>query len=45
MDEKVVYFPAKVGIFDFDVLIHKIPIPICTFDLASKQLFPAREKV
>ena len=28
MDGKNVYFPAKVGIFNFDVIIHKVLFPI-----------------
>ena len=38
-------FPAKVGIFDFDVMIYKVLFLICTFDLACQQFFPAVEKV
>ena len=41
MDRNVCLFPARVGIFDFDVIMYKVLFPILYLDLACKQLcFP-----
>ena len=44
MDRKVVYFRQSRRL-DFDVVSCKVLFPICTFDLACKQLFSAKENI
>ena len=38
MAGKSCLFPARVGIFDFDVITYKVLFPILYLDLACKQL-------
>ena len=45
MDGKVVYFPARVGISDFDVLMNNVLFPICTLTWRVNNYVSRQEKV
>ena len=45
MDGKVVFFPARVGIFNFDVLMSKVFFPICTLTWRVNNYVSRQEKV
>ena len=45
MDGKVVFFPARVGIFNFDVIIHKVLFPTCILTWRVNNYVSRQEKV
>ena len=45
MDGKVVFFFARVGIFNFDVLVNKVLFPICALTWQVNDYFSRQEKV
>ena len=45
MDGKVVFFPARVGIPDFDVLMYEVLFPICTLNWRVNNKFSRQERV
>ena len=45
MDSKVVFFSARVGIFNFDVLVNKVLLPICTSTWRVNNYVSRQEKV
>ena len=45
MDGKVVFFPARVGIFNFEVMMLKVFFPICTLTWRVNNCVSRQEKV